>query len=178
LFNAIAGVSWAVDIAKDDPSLVAYGNVGYTPVYISSNSGTNFIATPNQYAEQILYYDRSNLFINQHGAIYKMNVSYQMPVIGITQISTNIPNDFMLWQNYPNPFNPVTNIKFDVPYSSAVKLTVYDVTGRVIDELVNDVLNAGTYNADWNANNVSSGIYFYRIETIDFSETKKMVLIK
>jgi hypothetical protein len=98
--------------------------------------------------------------------------------IGILQISSEIPKEFSLSQNYPNPFNPMTKIKFSVPNSSNVNITVFDVLGRHITTLVNEKLNAGTYETEWNANSMPGGVYFYRIETEDFSETKKMILVK
>ncbi len=99
-------------------------------------------------------------------------------IIGITPISGEVPERFNLSQNYPNPFNPVTDIYFDIPKSAYVKLTVMDLTGQEIEVLVNQQLSAGSYKADWNAAAFSSGIYFYRLETNDFSETKKMILVK
>ena len=105
-------------------------------------------------------------------------------VIGIQQISTEIPDRFALFDNYPNPFNPVTNIKFQIPVLSDVKLIVYDITGREADVLVNKQLTPGTYKVDWDASNVSSGIYFYRIvadsygEAGLFTDSKKMAVIK
>ncbi|MEO8513766.1 MAG: T9SS type A sorting domain-containing protein [Ignavibacteria bacterium] len=99
-------------------------------------------------------------------------------VIGITSISTVIPERFSLSQNYPNPFNPVTNIEFQLAKSGFVNLTVFDLLGREIETLVNEDLNAGTYNVDWNAVKYPSGAYFYRIRSVGFSETKKMMLVR
>jgi hypothetical protein len=98
--------------------------------------------------------------------------------IGITPIGTNVPTKFDLLQNYPNPFNPVTNIKFDIAKTGLVKLAVYDVTGRVVAELVNGEIQAGSYNFDYNAANLASGIYFYKLEAGNFSSIKKMILVK
>lgn len=101
--------------------------------------------------------------------------------IGINQIATEIPDGFSLHQNYPNPFNPVTKIRFDVPSSSHfsnVRLTVFDAAGRKVEELVNQILAAGSYEADFNAGNRSSGVYFYELAAGDFTETKKMVVLK
>ncbi len=98
--------------------------------------------------------------------------------IGITPIGSEIPKDYALEQNYPNPFNPVTNIRFDIMKSSPVNLKVYDIKGNEVAELVNQNLNAGTYNVDFDGNNFSSGIYFYVISAGEFTQTKKMVLIK
>jgi len=98
--------------------------------------------------------------------------------IGIQSTGNEIPKQYSLSQNYPNPFNPATNIRFSIPVSGNVKLTVFDMLGREVETLVNGDLNAGTYNADWNASNYSSGVYFYKIETSNISEIKKMILIK
>lgn len=107
------------------------------------------------------------------------NINYTIiNPIGIEPVSSEIPKTFSLSQNYPNPFNPNTTIKFDLPVSGLIKLSVYDILGREIETLINEDLKAGTYLVNWNASNYPSGIYFYRIETRDFTETKKMILIK
>ena len=98
--------------------------------------------------------------------------------IGITLISTIIPKECKLYNNYPNPFNPSTRIRFDLPKTSEVSITVYDLLGRQVSTLLNMHLNAGTYETVWNSANVASGLYFYRIETGDFIETHKMLLVK
>ncbi len=98
--------------------------------------------------------------------------------IGIEPISTRIPNVFILSQNFPNPFNPITHIEFELPIKGYIKLTVYDILGRYIKTLVDQSLNAGSYNVDFDGTNYSSGIYYYRLETEKFAETKKMVLLK
>jgi len=98
--------------------------------------------------------------------------------IGVQQISTSLPDKFYLEQNYPNPFNPVTNIEFSLPQKSFVKLKVFDLLGREIANLVNENLSAGSYKYDFNASALTSGIYFYKLETENFSETKKMVVVK
>lgn len=89
-----------------------------------------------------------------------------------------IPNGFALKQNYPNPFNPLTVISYQIPTSTFVRLKVFDVIGNEVASLVNSEQHAGFYNVTFNANNLSSGIYFYRLETSGFSETKKLILIK
>ena len=99
-------------------------------------------------------------------------------VIGISQNGTNIPDNYKLEQNYPNPFNPSTNIKFSIPKSSDAKLSVFDITGKQVSVLVNKYLNAGEYAVDFNALDLSSGIYFYTLSSGNYTETKKMILIK
>ncbi|MBL8017630.1 MAG: T9SS type A sorting domain-containing protein [Ignavibacteria bacterium] len=98
--------------------------------------------------------------------------------IGIQQISTEVPSGFELSQNYPNPFNPTTYIKISVPESEFVNLSVYDITGREVDVLVNNKLNPGIYNVDFNASHLSSGVYFYRLTSGSFTDVKKMMLVK
>lgn len=99
-------------------------------------------------------------------------------VIGIEPVSGIVPKTFNLSQNYPNPFNPVTNINIDVPKNSMVKVAVYDMLGKEVEILVNQQLTAGSYKLDWNAAKFASGIYFYRIITSEFTDIKKMVLVK
>ncbi|RPI12458.1 MAG: T9SS C-terminal target domain-containing protein [Ignavibacteriae bacterium] len=98
--------------------------------------------------------------------------------IGRQKISTELPREFKLAQNYPNPFNPKTIINYQLAASSNVKLVIFDITGREIAVLVNQKQNAGSYNVEWEASGFASGVYFYKIETDNFTAVKKMVLIK
>lgn len=100
------------------------------------------------------------------------------PITGITSNTNVIPERFSLSQNYPNPFNPVTNIKFAIPVSGAVKLEVFDILGKSVSVLVNENMTAGTYTADFDAGTLASGVYFYTLTAGDFTETKKMLLVK
>ena len=90
----------------------------------------------------------------------------------------NMVNGYSLEQNYPNPFNPSTTIKYQIPELSFVTIKVYDVLGNEITTLVNEEKPAGNFEVEFNASNLTSGIYFYRIQAGDFVETKKMVLMK
>lgn len=98
--------------------------------------------------------------------------------IGINNISKEIPTVFSLFQNFPNPFNSSTNIIFDIPKSSSVKLSIFDILGREIEVLVDENIKPGSYQVDWNASAYSSGIYYYKIEANNFTKTRKMLLIK
>ena len=94
-----------------------------------------------------------------------------------------IPTNYFLKQNYPNPFNPTTNIKYNLPEHGFVNITIYDILGNVINQLVNEVQNSGSKSVQWNATNnkgqpVSAGVYLYSIEAREFSQTKKMILLK
>jgi len=105
-------------------------------------------------------------------------VSKMSNVTGISNIGGEVPVDYTLGQNYPNPFNPETNINFTIPKSGNVTLKIYDVSGKEVSTLVNEVKNAGNYIVGFNAASLPSGAYFYRLETNGFSATKKMMLIK
>jgi hypothetical protein len=99
-------------------------------------------------------------------------------IIGAELISTRVPNVYTLSQNYPNPFNPKTVIKFQIPKQDNVKLVVYDILGKEVITLVNEKKQAGEYKIEFDGTNFASGVYFYKITTGDFNQTKKMVLIK
>jgi hypothetical protein len=92
--------------------------------------------------------------------------------------NSGIVREYILHQNYPNPFNPTTVISYQVPTNSKVELKVYDVLGREVETLVNERQNAGEYSVTFDASNLSSGVYFYKLQTERFLETKQMVLIK
>lgn len=88
------------------------------------------------------------------------------------------PKSYNLMQNYPNPFNPSTTIEYSIPSGSFVSLKIYDMAGKEVSTLVSKQQELGTYIVDWNASNLSSGVYFYRLNAGNFTETKKMILAK
>lgn len=108
--------------------------------------------------------------------LYKRNPTGN--TIGINNISSGIPESFALYQNYPNPFNSNTVISFQIAVNSLTKLIVFDVSGREITSLVNEQLLSGTYQVKFDGSNFSSGIYYYRMETDNFTDTKKLILLK
>lgn len=109
------------------------------------------------------------------GRVYRWGISFDLP----TNITSNLfPAQFKLNQNYPNPFNPVSKINYEIAKSSYVRLKVYDALGREVVVLVNQTQHAGSYEVDFDGSNHSSGIYFYTLEAEDFSDTKRMILLK
>ena len=100
------------------------------------------------------------------------------PIISVEDERRLIPNSFALRQNYPNPFNPQTTIEYFLPKSSKVLLTVYNLIGEEIERFIYDRKPAGNHQVTWDASNFASGIYFYRLQTGDFVQTRKMVLLK
>ncbi len=116
-----------------------------------------------------------------NGIVYRFNKS---DLVGVNNNLNIVPENFSLDQNYPNPFNPSTSIKYSVPELSKVKLSVFDISGKEVNTLVNTNQLPGEYNIRWNGkdafgNSVPSGAYFYNLTAGEnFSETKRMVLIK
>ncbi|MCX6162192.1 MAG: M43 family zinc metalloprotease [Ignavibacteriae bacterium] len=105
--------------------------------------------------------------------------------VGIKVISSSVPGEYKLFQNYPNPFNPITKINFDIAKTGFVSLVIYDALGRQVETLVNQKMNAGSYIIEFNAglttgqgSKLSSGVYFYRLSTDEFTDIKKFVLLK
>jgi len=115
--------------------------------------------------------------INPPGSTAPAN-RFSFTIADITPISSNVPADYKLYNNYPNPFNPVTNIKFNIKKTGEVNLKVYDITGKLITTLVNQILQPGEYKVDFDGRELASGLYIYRIESGDFKDSKKMMLIK
>ncbi|MCY7363350.1 MAG: T9SS type A sorting domain-containing protein, partial [Ignavibacteria bacterium] len=111
-------------------------------------------------------------------------ITFVRTTVGITTISNSVPDKFSLENNYPNPFNPSTNIKFNIANVSLASLKIYDLKGREVAVLVNEKLQPGSYEFKYIADNLPSGVYFYRLETSsqsgsgDFTQTKRMILLK
>jgi hypothetical protein len=91
---------------------------------------------------------------------------------------SQLPSHITLYQNYPNPFNPTTTIEFAIPTSGYVSLKVFNITGQEVATLVNKELILGNHKVEWNPQNLSSGLYFYKLETKGYIETKKLILMK
>ena len=120
----------------------------------------------------------SSFFIPQDNTQWR---TYEFSLNGTVSVNSygeNIPFKFTLNQNYPNPFNPSTVISYDLPVSGNVSVTIYDILGKEIKNLVNEFQNPGSYNVTFNAGGLSSGVYFYRLNTEGFTEIKRMVLLK
>ena len=135
-----------------------------------------------------------NNVVHQHGDVndgcndltiggiqtYRPNTCFLINTIisGTGNIVSSIPEKYFLSQNYPNPFNPSTKIKYDLPKKGLVMIRIYDILGREISNLVNEVKAPGSYIVEFDSNNLSSGVYFYKLEVNNFSDMKKMILIR
>jgi hypothetical protein len=107
-----------------------------------------------------------------------LDISGAFIITGVEKIDNHITSQFHLSQNYPNPFNPSTNIQFRIAETGFTRLTVYDVIGNKIETLISENLSAGEYEIEFNASQLSSGIYFYKLQSGSFIETKKMLLLR
>jgi len=150
-----------------------------TGISITTNSGTSFTTAYTAPAGNFYHMTKSRAgatiwAVRSNGGISR----YGQPILGVTPISSEVPASFSLSQNYPNPFNPTTKINFALPKSGLVTLKVYDVLGKEVSTLVNEVKNAGTYSFEFNASSLTSGVYFYKLEANGFSDVKKMLLVK
>ena len=206
------GINWipAASVAETYPQrilmrdqntgwLVSYflasgGNSGLGSIYKTTDGANSWV---NEYTTPWPKTDLNDISIQgtntlwavgNHGTIMKYDI-----LIGIKQIGSNVPDKFSLSQNYPNPFNPATKIRFSIPLLRGVSadggrcvlLKVYDILGREVQTLVNESLQPGIYEVDFDGNNFSSGVYYYTLSvrqagssTGDYFVTKKMVLIK
>jgi photosystem II stability/assembly factor-like uncharacterized protein len=170
---------WADDIAKDDPTVAAYGVYGST-IYVSTDGGLNYTASSVGSSPEagMLYYDRGNLFVQHGGGVYKMTVNYSV-ITANKQISGEVPKQFYLNQNYPNPFNPSTTIDYSISKLSFVQIKIYDILGRVVNTLINRDLAPGKYTVNFTGDKLSSGVYFYSlISDGNRIDTKKFILNK
>jgi hypothetical protein len=103
---------------------------------------------------------------------------FSQVALSLSGSGAGLPESYALSQNYPNPFNPTTEINFDLPVASKVSLVIYNVLGQEVESLVDRNMDAGSHTVSWDASNYSSGVYFYRISAENFTETKKMMMLK
>jgi len=181
------GENWT--LSKPDAWVTSILTIGST-IFVGSNGdgvwrSTNYGSTWGQindgFASSAYYVmslgtDGQYIFAGTNNA----NV-WRRPLSQVTDVEsqpTFRPETFSLKQNYPNPFNPATTISFDVPQKSFVSLKVFDALGREVASLASEELVAGTYERHWNASDMPSGTYFYRLQAGGFNATKKLVLLK
>lgn len=139
---------------------------------------TGFLAPIGiELVRNILYINETDLQGNNNSPKL-WEVTLPTSTTGIVKENNQLPVKFELSQNYPNPFNPTTSIRFQLPAYSYIKLKVYDMLGREVATLVNENKPAGNYKIEFNASKLVSGIYFYRLESETFSQTKKLIVLK
>jgi len=142
--------------------------VGYVEGHGTTNTTQNY--TYKDIALQTGHYNYRLKQIDYNGNFEYYELS--------NEVAIGVPNGYLLAQNYPNPFNPATRINFELPITNYVSLKVYDISGKEVAALVNEVKEAGYYSLQFDAKNLSSGTYFYKLTTNKFSDVKKMVVVK
>ena len=164
-----ASASWSYRDGKPVRTNNLYGSVSSSITYCQGRPGVKIWAVGGSYGGQ------SVRPLDVYADTCLLNCTGPPP----TGISGNqVPVQYSLLQNYPNPFNPITKISYQIPKDENVKIVISDVLGKELVILANEFKKAGTYDVEFDGQNYSSGVYFYRMEAGDFSETKKMVLIK
>jgi hypothetical protein len=162
-------------VISGELAYMACGDSGVAVIDISVPDDPQFLAGNSSYRGHDLYVSDD--------LIYMLNVNSLIifrydPETGIVDVVSHIPRSFSLSQNYPNPFNARTTIRYALPKRSDVEIEIFDIMGRRIKTLVSMVQPAGSHTATWTANDVSSGVYFYRIRAGDYSESRSCILLK
>jgi hypothetical protein len=176
-----AGLNEALVYAKLNNIIKGFAISGNDGHYIINNISAG---TYNLIANRPGYYSDSTIITATGGTMSNINFTLLPYYTSVKNISAEVPDKYQLYQNYPNPFNPVTKIKFDIPShyplhrGTSIVLKVYDLLGREVAILVNEKLQPGTYEVTFDGSRLASGIYFYRLQTDSYTETKRMTLVK
>jgi hypothetical protein len=171
-----AGGNFIRTVLDDEASIpIALGTPPFTGSFIPSNPLTPFDGPFNTGYWKLEIVDTAS---GDSGLLKAWCLIMNLADVNVEGQTIEIPNTYRLYQNYPNPFNPSTKIKFGLPKAANVKLTVYDVLGREVAMLVNEYMQARTYEIDFDGTALPSGVYFYKLVTDDFVQTKKMLMLK
>jgi hypothetical protein len=181
-FYFVTGETSPGPTQQDSIYVYDFGTSAWTSQIFTGRGANSLSNYYNIIAATVLQNNNVRVYIpggSLSGATTKMFVlADQCAVTGDPNNNSQIPNEYKLEQNYPNPFNPVTKINYEIPKQGFVTLKVYDIMGREVQTLVNETKQAGTYSIDFNGMQLTSGVYFYKLETAGFSDMKKMMLIK
>lgn len=147
----------------------------------TTNGGANWYqltSGANIQMNDLYFINTSTGYVAGNGGFIMVTITGGGSFVGLNPVGNEIPKDFSLSQNYPNPFNPSTNISFDIPVASHVKLALYNILGTEVKVMTNEFLASGKYSVNTDASDLPSGTYFYRITAGSFTDTKKMILVK
>lgn len=164
-----------------DVQVTVVGASGVVAGELVDGSGTvvTYINNTNSNPFTLTATNPGNYIVNagKSGPLRWDSASVNIVITGVSGNSSN-PTSFMLYNNYPNPFNPTTIIKYSIPEASFTSLIIYNELGKEVSTLINETKSAGTYEVEFNASNLSSGVYYYKLQAGSFTETKKMILAK
>jgi len=175
VLSTIGELSWyyQTDSLIVAPPLVTNNGM----IYVGSSDGSIYgLVDPGLAAQTLSKMTSSGIWPTFQGN--NRRTGYQGDVVGVDSERSILPTEYSLSDNYPNPFNPETVIEYALPIRSDVSLIVYNLRGQEVANLINESISAGNHQVSWDASNVSSGIYFYRLQVGDFVQTRKMVLLK
>jgi photosystem II stability/assembly factor-like uncharacterized protein len=177
-FNYICTCKWIE--GTNTCYLSAYEGTGGV-IKKSTNAGLNWTTMTTSSIQNIIHMEFRKVGNNVYGfAVTDYGTILKLTDV-ISDVTTNnslVPSEFSLSQNYPNPFNPATNLEYGISKLEFVSLKVYEIMGKEVATLVNESKPEGTYSVEWNAANYPSGVYYYKLTAGDFSETRKMMLLK
>ena len=154
--------------------------LGFTPYLITGSHNWSSSAENSNDENTLIIQDAqiANFYLQEFAARYYEANGNDSIFITSVEDYFELPNEFSLYQNYPNPFNPTTNITYTIPQLSKVEINVYNTLGERVVTLVSEYKQAGKYTVTFNANNLTSGVYFYRISAGEFNQTRKLLLLK
>ncbi len=163
-------VNYKIQLSTD----MGFGTLTYDTVV----ANTPFVIRQGVLGYNTKYYWRLKAYNSMGESPWSTVFNFTVMPVSINIIAGEIPAEYKLFGNYPNPFNAQTKFRFQIPKNGFVKLKVFDISGKEIESLVNGNFNAGVYEINWNAGNLSSGVYFYSIEAEGFKDVKKAVILK
>ena len=183
--------NWGADVYLDtEPAVLHHKymildgfNTSGNPVVITGSHNWSTNAETRNNENTLIIYDSliANLYVQEFAERYRQSSGDTLPIpgtISVTYEDRSLPSEFTLSQNYPNPFNPVTVIRYSIPKAEKVSLVVYNLIGEKVAYLVDEQKRTGSFTVVWDASNVASGIYFYKLHAGGFVQTRKMVLLK
>jgi hypothetical protein len=171
-------INTAFSIAEQGTAFNSAAPVGYqnSPFTDSISGSANDGKSSGTYTIAFSTYGWPQIL---QGVFTATRISGSGITVSVKEITgTVVPEAFALFQNYPNPFNPTTTISFSLPSRSFVSLKIFDLLGKEVTTIVSGEMQEGSYSRTWNAANISSGIYFYRLQAGTFTETKKLILLR
>jgi subtilisin family serine protease len=160
--------NFGFEIERKTPTLTSWDRMDFVEGNGNSNAPNYYTYLDDNINDSGIFRYRLKQIDTDGGYVYSNEIS----------VTVDIPMIFMLSQNYPNPFNPSTIITFSLPKESRVRITVYNLLGEQVDELVNDKFDAGKHTIPFDANGITSGVYLYKMEVNNFVSTRKMLLMR
>ncbi len=185
-FNFSSGISltpvmtWNSAVNAEGYQLLISRDLNFNNIVHENDSLTqlHYNVPPNILSVNSLYFWRVRAFNAAGYGTWSSTYNFRTALLGINQISNDIPDSYDLHSNYPNPFNPTTKIRFDLPKQSSVKILLFDITGKELGKVLDLELEAGVYETVINSADLSSGVYFYTMITNEFQKTMRMIVMK